>query len=479
MGEPFQLGRYSLHAELASGGMATVYLARLNGPVGFGRTVAIKRLHPHLARDPNFVAMFLDEARLAARVQHPNVVTTLDVVASDRELFLVMDYIRGESLGLLTRLVKKSKATIPIPIAARILIDMLMGLHAAHEATNEKGEPLGIVHRDVSPQNVIVGADGVSRVLDFGVAKAASRLQTTREGQLKGKIPYMPPEQLNGEVSQRTDVYAAGVVIWETLTCTRLFKGETEAQVLHMIMTAPIPQPSSVNPEVPGPLDRVVLKALQKNPNDRYQTARELAEAIDACVRPASTMQVAEWLEKTAASSLAMRNKVVAEIESGASTPDKPLMEMLEEASRPSRDIPSLQAEVLSSPSVASHTVQSQPNTPPSSGTWKLAGAIAALALVIGLVAIAFKVGRSQSVPVQSAPIASTPAAAIAPPPSTSTPAIASTPANASASTPAIASASAARPAIVKAPTTVKTSTRPHPSTANTDDINGLIDSRR
>ncbi|HEX7603641.1 MAG TPA: serine/threonine-protein kinase, partial [Polyangiaceae bacterium] len=179
MGEPvIQLGRYALHAEIAAGGMATVYLGRLHGAVGFGRTVAIKRLHPHLAKDPEFVSMFLDEAHLAARVQHPNVVPTLDVVTSDRELFLVLEYVRGESFSALIRAARAAGQTLPIPVVVAVVVGLLNGLHAAHEATDEQGKPLGIVHRDVSPQNVLVGADGVARVLDFGVAKAATRLQT-------------------------------------------------------------------------------------------------------------------------------------------------------------------------------------------------------------------------------------------------------------------------------------------------------------
>src|SRR5215475_8036250 len=165
MGEPFQLGRYALHAELAAGGMAAVYLARQTGAVGFGKTVAIKRAHPHLAKDPYFARMFLDEARLVARVVHPNVVPILDVVSTDSELFLVLGYVRGETLSGLLRAVRKRKEHIPVPVAAAIIVGMLAGLHAAHEARDEMGNPLNIVHRDVSPQNLMVGADGVPRVL--------------------------------------------------------------------------------------------------------------------------------------------------------------------------------------------------------------------------------------------------------------------------------------------------------------------------
>ena len=303
MGEPvIQLGRYALHAEIAAGGMATVYLGRLHGAVGFGRTVAIKRLHPHLAKDPEFVAMFLDEAHLAARVQHPNVVPTLDVVTSDRELFLVLEYVRGESFSALIRAARAAGQTLPIPVVVAVVVGLLNGLHAAHEATDEQGKPLGIVHRDVSPQNVLVGADGVARVLDFGVAKAATRLQTTREGQLKGKVSYMAPEQLAGEVTRRTDIYAAGVVLWEALTGKRLMKGDTEAQLLNAVLSMEILPPSTHNREVSGALDAVVMMAVAKKPEERFATALDMAIALEGAVRPASTREVSAGWKSTWAS---------------------------------------------------------------------------------------------------------------------------------------------------------------------------------
>src|ERR1041385_2717351 len=195
---PRLIGRYALFGEIASGGMATVHFGRLVGPVGFSRTVAIKRLHPQYAKDPEFVSMFLDEARLAARIQHPNVVTTLDVVALPNEVFLVMEYVQGESLSRLVKNTTKAGERMPWGHIVSVMAGMLHGLHAAHEAKSERREPLNIVHRDVSPQNVLVGTDGVARVLDFGVAKAAMRVGSTRDNQMKGKLSYMSPEQLNG-----------------------------------------------------------------------------------------------------------------------------------------------------------------------------------------------------------------------------------------------------------------------------------------
>jgi len=323
MNEPLQLGRYSLLVKLASGGMASVYLARLNSEVGFGRTVAIKRIHPHLAGDPTLVSMFLDEARLAARIHHPNVVPTVDVVTHEGELFLVMEYVRGESLSALLRATTLTGTTAPVPVVASIAIGLLSGLQAAHEATDEDGRPLVIVHRDVSPHNVLVGVDGVARVLDFGIAKASVRLQTTREGQLKGKLAYMAPEQVAGAVTQRTDIYAAGVVLWEALTCRRLFMGATEAQLLHKVMESDIKPPSRHNAEIPPELDKVVLRALAKDPEARYASAREMAHDIDRALRPASAMSVAEWVTSMGGETLAERNRLVASLESSSPRPDR------------------------------------------------------------------------------------------------------------------------------------------------------------
>ena len=311
------VGRYILFGEIAAGGMATVHFGRLNGPVGFSRTVAIKRLHPQFAKDPEFVTMFLDEARLAGRIRHPNVVPTLDVVATEGEIFLVMEYVQGESLARLTRALRTRGAGVPPDIAVTILAGMLHGLHAAHEAKDEHGEPLNIVHRDVSPQNVLIGTDGVARVLDFGVAKAAGRLQTTREGQLKGKIAYMAPEQLHsGQVARQTDIYAAAVVLWETLTGRRLFEGDNEAMVLMRALEGKFPTASSIIQGLSPAFDEVIARGLAKKPEDRWTTAREMAIALERCGRMASPSEVGEWVERTASEELTKRAARVAEIES-------------------------------------------------------------------------------------------------------------------------------------------------------------------
>ncbi|MBW2523690.1 MAG: serine/threonine protein kinase, partial [Deltaproteobacteria bacterium] len=234
---PQLVGRYAIFDEIASGGMASVHIGRLIGPAGFSRTVAIKRMHPHIAKEPEFVAMFVDEARMAARISHPNVVPTLDVVQSGKELLLVMEYVQGASLAHLLRhgrrlgLVNEPRLIVPI------LVGVLRGLHAAHEAKSAMGEPMHLVHRDVSPHNIMVGVDGVPRVFDFGVAKARGRLRTTQDGKVKGKLAYMAPEQLAGEaVDRRSDIYAAGVVLWEGLAGRRLFEGDTDAQIYAQVL---------------------------------------------------------------------------------------------------------------------------------------------------------------------------------------------------------------------------------------------------
>ena len=226
------VGRYTLYGEIASGGMATVHFGRMAGAVGFSRPVAVKRLHPQFAKDPAARAMFVDEARLVSRIRHVNVVPTLDVVATDGQLYLVMEYVQGESLARLMRAAWERYDQVPVPIALAILSHVLHGLHAAHEATSESGEPLEVVHRDVSPQNILVGTDGIARVLDFGIARAAQRIESTEESVLKGKIAYMAPEQFgDGEVTRRADLYSAGVVLWEMLAGQRLFDKSDEARI--------------------------------------------------------------------------------------------------------------------------------------------------------------------------------------------------------------------------------------------------------
>ncbi|MEO6419789.1 MAG: serine/threonine-protein kinase [Polyangiaceae bacterium] len=330
---PIQIGRYAIHGVMSQGGMATVHYGRLMGPVGFSRAVAIKRLHPQFATDPEFIAMFVDEARLVSRIRHPNVVPTLDVVSENGELFMVMDYVQGESLARLLMAMRTRKELILPSVAAGIIAGVLRGLHAAHEATHSTHGPLGIVHRDISPQNVMVGIDGVSRVLDFGVAKAFHRVQITRENQLKGKVPYMSPEQLQGkEVNRQTDIFAAAIVLWESLTTRRLFAADRETQVMKKILEAKIIPPSIFLAELHAGLDRRALRAIQKlddvvlhglarDPKERFATAREMLAALEKSTDIAPPSVIGEWVERVAHEALAERAARMAEIEPDAGPP--------------------------------------------------------------------------------------------------------------------------------------------------------------
>jgi len=335
--EPTIVGRYAIYDRIAAGGMATVHYGRLLGQVGFARTVAIKRLHPQFAMDPEFVAMFLDEARLAARVSHPNVVSTLDVVARQGELFIVMEYVHGESLSGLLRSAREHGLQMPPAVVVSIISGLLRGLHAAHVAASDRGEPLHIVHRDVSPQNVLVGIDGMARVLDFGIAKALGQSHTTREGQVKGKLAYMATEQvLGGRVTPRTDIFAASVVLWEALTAKRLFVGDNDLALLHQLRYAEIAKPSSMA-DVPPALDAVVLKGLDREASARWETADAMAEALEDALAPASPRKVGEWVTKLAAKTLEDRARRVSEIESSSTmvAPDPDRQSALPTFARP------------------------------------------------------------------------------------------------------------------------------------------------
>jgi serine/threonine protein kinase len=315
------VGRYAVYGKIAAGGMAVVHLGRILGDRGFARTVAVKRLHEQFATDPKFAERFVQEARIVSRIRHPNVVPTLDVVSQDDELLLVMEYVHGEALSRLVRRAAERSAPIPTDVASAILAGILHGLHAAHTASAPTGELLGVVHRDVSPQNVLVGVDGVARLLDFGIAKVIDTTQS-REGTLTGKLAYMAPEQISQEpLSARTDVYAASVVLWEALTGRRLFAAENEAALIQQVLIGYVEPPSRFAPDVTEELDALVLRGLAKAPGDRFASAREMALALESCVPPAPPSKVAEWVEGLAGEMLASREREIARNESDTFAP--------------------------------------------------------------------------------------------------------------------------------------------------------------
>ncbi|MEM1034226.1 MAG: protein kinase [Myxococcota bacterium] len=289
-------GRYQLIGEIASGGMASVFLARRAGFGGFQRLVAIKRLHPHLAGEQEFIDMFLDEARIAASIHHQNVVPILEIGASDTGYYLVMEYIEGVTLAKLMTHAAMAGNPLPPPVLLRCMVDALGGLHAAHELVDDKGAPLHVVHRDCSPQNLLIGLDGCTRITDFGIARARSRLHTTREGSMKGKLAYMAPEQTQGEdFDRRADVFSLGVVLWEMLAQRRLFKGKTEAETLKRLLEDVVPDIRRYAPTMPEALNRVCQRALARDPEQRYATAAAMADELEGAA--AATLGLATHRE--------------------------------------------------------------------------------------------------------------------------------------------------------------------------------------
>jgi hypothetical protein len=312
---PRVVGRYAVFDLIATGGMASVHFGRLLGAAGFSRTVVIKRLHAQHAGDPEFATMFLDEARVAARIRHPNVVTVIDVAQEEGETLLVMEYVHGESLAYLSR-AEGRREPGRLQILGNVMAGALAGLHAAHEATGEDGLPLGVVHRDFSPQNILVGVDGTARVADFGVAKAAGQSHCTGAGQLKGKIRYLSPEQvLCADVDRRSDLWAASVVLWEALTGKKLFSGEHDAGVLLQVLDKHIPSPRDLAPEVPEALARVVMRGLSRDRSARFATALEMATALEAAVGLLPPRAVGAWVERLARGRLEERRRVLDDIE--------------------------------------------------------------------------------------------------------------------------------------------------------------------
>lgn len=272
------VGRYLVRRKLAEGGMAEIYLCTVRGPEGFAKEVVIKRIRSFLAGDPGFVRMFIAEARLASRLNHANLVQIFDFDKHEDTYYLAMEYVRGKSLAEITRRAKELMQPMPPLLVARLGADVARGLHYAHQLT-ERGEALGLVHRDVTPQNVLISFEGAVKLTDFGIAKAGNGL--TSPGMLKGKFSYMSPEQARGEhVDARTDVFALGVVLWELLTGGKLFEGDSDVAVLRAVQTSQIAPPVRLNPDVPQALSDLVLKALERDREQRIPTAQDFERAL-------------------------------------------------------------------------------------------------------------------------------------------------------------------------------------------------------
>jgi serine/threonine-protein kinase len=301
--------------------MGTVYYGRANSSGGLSRVVAIKRMHGDLARDPVCLEMFRDELRLATRVRHPNVVATLDVAQQDGDLLMVMEFVQGESLQELIARCQQRSEPMPPALAVSITCGILQGLEAVHDAKGDDGEPLGIVHRDVSPENILVGRDGIARLLDFGIARGAGRKHVTRVGEIKGKPSYLAPEQITDGgklVDRRADVYGVSVVLWEALTGRRLFDGENPTVALSKVLTEAVPRPSSIVTQLPQALDEVVMRGLSRDPSERFATALEMARALRSVCGTLLPFEVAEWLARMTPESLARQAARVTELERNA-----------------------------------------------------------------------------------------------------------------------------------------------------------------
>jgi serine/threonine protein kinase len=273
-----RFGKYHLIYRFASGGMANLYLGRLLGADGFERLVAIKIIHDHLSQKPEFTKMFVDEARLISRIFHPNVVQVIDLGKVARSYFIAMEYVDGESVAALLR-----RTRPPLRVATRIVAHTAAGLHSAHELQDQEGKLFNVVHRDVSPHNILVAYNGAVKVVDFGVARARGSLHTTKDATFKGKYGYMAPEQVTArsKVDRRADIFALGIVLWELTMHRRLFKAETDAETVGLVLECKIPRPSELIKGYPEQLEAIVMRALQQDPGDRYQTAMELQEDLE------------------------------------------------------------------------------------------------------------------------------------------------------------------------------------------------------
>jgi eukaryotic-like serine/threonine-protein kinase len=418
---PVRIGRYVLHHEIGSGGTASVYLGRVRGTAGFSRIVALKRLHPHLAKESEFGALLLDEARISCRINHPNVVQTLDVVALEGEILLVLEYVHGASLAQLVQRARARDGSVPPAIACAIIVGALHGLHAAHEATSETGAPLEIVHRDVSPQNILVGADGSARVLDFGIARAAGRITRTEDGRIRGKVAYMSPEQLRGHrVDRRTDVYATAVVLWEALAGRRLYDDADAQSIYGKVMRAevtPLDQVRRVCPE----LAAVVMKGLAADPDDRFATTREMALAIESAHPLASASSVGDWVSSLVADGLRERARCIAAVELGGREGD------LEHEAIARTDHGASEAQTRTAAPVVG-----KPAAPVKRSRLRSVGPIVVVGLVTFCSFLAYRAGRASSVHADAAISAAPPALPPAEPSS-------SPPSFASAAAPALA----------------------------------------
>ena len=462
--------RYELLVKIASGGMATVYVGRLRGAVGFWRLVAIKRAHAHLLEKPLYKQMLVDEARLASRLHHPNVVAVLDVEELSGELRLVMDYVEGAALSELIARSHEAERRLPARIAVRIALDACAGLHAAHELCDESGARLGLVHRDVSPHNILVGVDGVARLADFGIAKQSDSGVSTTTGTLKGKLAYMAPEYVEeARLDARSDVFSLGVVVWEALANEKLFRGTNEVDTLRRVVAANAPRLSTVAPWVGTQLDPVLASALARLPEERFSTALAFGTALETAARKddliATPAEVGAYVRELVGASLDKRRDQVRE--RTAPIRNEPTVRVTKNPEAASVDPPSIEAARAADGAreASSVTLKQSSSTLdaalPMKSRWRAPVILAVAAVGLGVGGALLLQGRGGGEPraAASAPVITAPSAPVITAPSA--PVI--TPI-AAASAPVAASASAsARPAAlpIGRPTKPKASAAP------------------
>lgn len=388
MSLPSRLGRYEIIGRLATGGMAEILLGRITGLGGFERPVVIKRILPHLADSSEFSAMFLDEARLVARIRHPNVIGVSELGHEAGELFLVMEYLEGESVAAILQRAVTAKRPLPTTLAVYIIAEAAAGLHAAHELTDTEGFPLDLVHRDISPQNLFVLYSGGVRILDFGIAKVADQSHRTTAGQLKGKFQYMAPEQcLHRPLDRRADLFSLGVVLFEVTTMRRLFKRENEFATFKAICEDAVPDPTALVPGYPPSLGLVVKKALERDPQQRYQTAAELRRdllvvlrEIDSGDEPAAS--VATYQQELFADRIAEKAEMLRRVGSGSDPTRLPKNE-------PHSDVDLPRATEMTSALVPRPTLRDEETTVATTSRRRVGRWVAAVLLAISAIATA------------------------------------------------------------------------------------------
>jgi serine/threonine-protein kinase len=413
---PRHLGRYEVVGFLASGGMAEVLLARIVGPSGFERAVVLKRVLPHLARQSSFVDMFLDEARIIARIRHPNVVQVQELVREGPlgELLLVMEYLEGESLASLTRRLASLGESMEPTIAAHIVAEACAGLHAAHELVDDGGVPLGIVHRDVSPQNIFVTFDGAVKVIDFGIAMSHGRATRTEVGQLKGKYSYMSPEQAAAApLDRRCDIFALGIVFYELLVGRRLFHRATPLATLKAITRLPILPPSRIAPECPKAFERIALRSLARARDERYPSAAEMRRDLVAAVHdaPSSALpeeRLATLMKRVFADRREEKAEMLRRVRVGSSITSLPVAEVDDAI-----EIPSVVAEDI----VGEEIDTVGPRATRRRSPWPLRGALAFVAVAAAAAGFAIHARLTRTTVAVAAPHVTPPAVAALPAP--------------------------------------------------------------